>query len=75
MSWWIEMRCDARPQPSGCYSARNDGPMRLALSSTVSAAAALRALREEVRAAGWRMHGKGYARGWACPSCARKSRL
>lgn len=72
MGIWIELRCDAREQPTGyapkerCFSAVNDGPSGMVDHRVASALSLLRRLEKDAKALGW----KKTREGWVCPHCA-----
>lgn len=59
MSLWKEIRCDASPESSDCYSRRNAGPKGFG---------AVQHLEAEARRAGWKVtSGKA-----TCPACLKE---
>jgi hypothetical protein len=63
MGVWMELRCDR--MLDGCLSARNEGPMRSAISNGVAVKKVLRSLLSEGMSRGWRVT----RREVMCPNC------
>lgn len=71
MSIWMEMRCDSNTS-AHCYSAKNNGPMALAVSfNRGETNKVLIALEKEAKEKGWKRVRSSQGHRWVCPECRK----